>query len=226
MTANEVVKKALAEVGVTEFPPNSNNVKYNTLFYGHQVSGSSYPWCATFIWWLLSTSGVPCPKTASCITLADYFKKEGRWATTPQVGDLVFFHFNTNSRWTNHVGIVVGVKGNTIETVEGNTSVNSDDNGGSVMKRTRSKNIVGYARPQYGDSKDLNIKPVLKKGDRGNYVKAWQEYLKSCNISCGKSGSDGIFGNDTEKAVKEYQKLKGLPVTGVIDQDDWNSVGK
>ena len=224
MTANDVINKALAEVGVKESPPNSNNVKFNTFYYGKPVSGSSYPWCCTFVWWVLSSCGIKIPKTASCMALAQWFKDNCMWHTNPQPGDVVFFHFKTNSRWTNHVGIVVGVKGREIETVEGNTSINSDDNGGAVMLRKRSYNIVGYGRPQYSNQTTSNIKPVLMRGSKGNYVRAWQTYLKQCGIDCG--AIDGDYGKKTENAVREYQRLKNLPVTGVIDEDDWNSVGK
>lgn len=226
MKVSDVLNKALNEVGVTEYPPNSNNVKYNTFFYGKPVSGN-FPWCCVFVWWILSSCGIKVPKTASCMTMADDFKKKGRWFDTPQIGDVVFFKFNTNSRWTNHVGLVVDIKGNEITTVEGNTSINSNDNGGAVMRRKRSKNIVGYGRPEYDNtviSTNPNLKPVLMRGSTGDYVRAWQTYLQSCNIDCGKI--DGDYGKLTEKAVKEYQKIKGLPVTGVIDADDWNSVGK
>lgn len=227
MTSNDVVKKAYGEIGVKEYPPNSNCVKYNDMFYGRKVSGSAYPWCCTFIWWLLSSSGIKCAKTASCANLANYFKKENRFFTdNPQVGDIIFFKFKRTNNWTNHVGIVVDVKGNEITTIEGNTSVNNDSNGGEVQLRKRIKNIVGYGRPAYSDASNKMNHPILKRGSSGEYVKAWQNYLISCNISCGKSGADGIFGNDTEKAVKEYQRSRKLPITGIIDQDDWNSVGK
>ena len=226
MRATDVINKALAEVGVKESPPNSNSVKYILFYYGKPVSGSAYPWCCTFVWWILSSCGIEIPKTASCMALGDYFKKNGRWHTSPQPGDVVFFHFKTNSRWTNHVGIVAEVKGNEITSVEGNTSINSDDNGGAVMLRKRSSNIVGYGRPQYDNLTESksSIRPVLLRGSKGNYVRAWQTYLKSCNIDCG--AIDGIYGKMTENAVREYQRLKHLPVTGVIDADDWNSVGK
>ena len=226
MKVNDVIDKALAEVGIKEYPPNSNKVKYNTFFYGKEVSGSQYPWCCAFVWWIMSSCGIPVPKTALCTTMGEYFKKVGRWHSDPQPGDVVFFKFKTNNRWTNHVGIVVDVKGKEITTVEGNTSINSDDNGGAVMKRKRSSNIVGYGRPQYDNAASPDIKPVLKRGSKGDYVRAWQEYLKTCNIDIGKSGVDGDYGPYTERAVKLYQRLKGLPVTGIIDQDDWNSVGK
>lgn len=231
--AIDVINRALEEIGVSEYPPNSNNVKYNTAYYGHPVSGSDYPWCAVFIWWILTSCEINTIKTASCMALADWFKSESRWHTTPQIGDVVFFKFNTNSRWTNHVGLVVDVKGDEITTIEGNTSINSDDNGGCVQKRKRSKNIVGYGRPYYADDSqnkipvtDSNEKPVLKRGSKGKYVKAWQEYLLTCGIDVGRYGADGDYGAFTERAVKLYQRVMGLPVTGVIDADDWNSVGK
>lgn len=51
VTADMVVATALAEVGVKESPKNSNNVKYNTWFYGHAVHGDGYPWCEVFVCW-------------------------------------------------------------------------------------------------------------------------------------------------------------------------------
>jgi len=151
MTAEDIIKTALAEVGVTEYPPNSNKVKYNTAFYGKEVSGAAYPWCCVFVWWVFSQYDPNFKKTASCQELGNWFNENGRWHSAPEVGDVVFFHFNTNDRWTNHCGIVKAVNGNVIETIEGNTSVNSDDNGGAVMVRQRSSNIVGYGRPDYSE---------------------------------------------------------------------------
>ena len=151
-TVEEILQTALNEVGITEYPPNSNKVKYNTAFYGKEVSGAAYPWCCTFVWWVFAQHE-PCliKKTASCQELGNWFNTQGRWHSNPQIGDIVFFKFNTNDRWTNHVGIVKAINGNVIETIEGNTSVNSDDNGGAVMVRQRSSNIVGYGRPDYSE---------------------------------------------------------------------------
>ena len=42
---DDVLKLAKKQVGVMEKPANSNNVKYNTWFYGHHVYGSDYSWC-------------------------------------------------------------------------------------------------------------------------------------------------------------------------------------
>ena len=224
-TIKDVTDKAAAEIGVKEYPSCSNNVKYNTMFYGKPVAGSAYPWCCAFIWWLLSTSGISVPKTALCTTLGEYFKSQGRFYTSnPQVGDIVFFKFNTNNRWTNHVGIVVGVRGNEIETIEGNTSVNSNDNGGTVMRRKRSSNIVGFGRPAYTEG-SANVKqlPVLKIGSRGEYVLAWQKFLNLNGYPCGAENS--IFGQNVKRAVMDFQLSRGLEPDGIIGRQTWAAIG-
>ena len=70
------------------------------------------------------------------------------------------FDFNHNGT-SDHVGFVLSAKGNTIYTVEGNTSLTSNDNGGCVMKRTRNKSQVGYfVRPKYTD--DITAEMVIQ----------------------------------------------------------------
>ena len=174
MTATELLNKARAELGVAEFPMNSNCVKYNTWFYGKKVVGAGYPWCCTFVTWLFRDNQSLCKKSASCLDLLSYFEKRGRIVKTPQAGDIVFMKFSTNSRRTNHVGIVESVSGKTINTIEGNTSITSNDNGGKVMRRKRTGNIVAYARPNYdaGVKKKSNdeIAHEVIAGEWGNGV--------------------------------------------------------
>lgn len=149
-TVDEVLKIAESQVGITEYPPDSNNVIYNTAYYGHEVSGSAYPWCCTFIWWVFTQAGMKIWKTASCMELGQWFKDNSQWYNRAEVGDVVFMKFNTNNRWTNHVGIVKSIDGDTITTIEGNTSEKgSQDNGGAVLVKHRKSNIVGFGRPNY-----------------------------------------------------------------------------
>ena len=63
VTADMVVATALAEVGTKEKPKNSNNVKYNTWYYGHPVKGDDYPWCMTFVQWCFAHVKEPAKKT-------------------------------------------------------------------------------------------------------------------------------------------------------------------
>ena len=66
--------------------------------------------------------------------------------------------------------------------------------------------------------------PTLRKGDKNDYVLHWQKYLNQLGFHCGSE--DGIFGDNTEHAVKEYQKSKGLNTDGIIGKRTWESVGK
>lgn len=157
-TVREITELAKTQVGITEYPPGSNQCIYNREFYGRAVSGANFPWCCVFVWWLFAQFE-PClvKKTASCMDLAQWFKDNNQWIEPGDQlpGDVAFYKFNTNSRWTNHTGLVGEVLGkNDIMAWEGNTSEKgSQDNGGAVLYKHRTSNIVGYGRPKY--SKDV-----------------------------------------------------------------------
>lgn len=157
---NELLWIANREDYVKEEPPGSNCVKYNTAYYGRPVSGDAYPWCCVFIWWLFREAKLEWlfydgKKTASCGTLAQWAREQGRFVTEGyQPGDVVFFHFGTGV--IRHVGLLERVeKDGGLVTIEGNTGLDSDDNGGSVMRRLRwAKDVAGAYRPAYGDKED------------------------------------------------------------------------
>lgn len=65
---------------------------------------------------------------------------------------------------------------------------------------------------------DVEWPGELKRGSKGEEVRAMQERLEKAGYSVGKAGLDGIFGPDTEKALKEYEKSVGLAVDGIYDQ--------
>lgn len=57
-------------------------------------------------------------------------------------------------------------------------------------------------------------KSYLEKGDKGDEVATMQKMLIACGYSCGSKGADGSFGDSTERALKAFQKAKGLTVDG------------
>lgn len=65
---------------------------------------------------------------------------------------------------------------------------------------------------------------VLKKGAKGDEVKALQTLLIGYGFSCGSAGVDGSFGNGTLKAVKAYQKAAGLTVDGSVGKKTWSKL--
>ena len=124
-SGQDLVKIAQAESGTKE--NGMNNVKYNTWFYGHEVDGSNYPWCAVFVSWCADKAGITTdimPKTASAGYFAHYANQgHGEVFTNknPEAGDLFLINYN-GSDWANHVGIVASCDGSNITTIEGNSS--------------------------------------------------------------------------------------------------------
>lgn len=151
--AEKIVGMAQKEIGVTELPAGSNKVKYNTWFYGREVSGSSYPWCCAFVCWVFNEAGCLSllRKTGGCTTLMNWFKGKGRLipAKEARPGDIVFYQFDKDS-YADHVGIVEKRTSAGVVAIEGNTSVTSNDNGGKVMRRNRKWGVImAVARPDW-----------------------------------------------------------------------------
>lgn len=108
-------------------------------------------------------------KTASCLQLLEWFEANHQIVDFPLPGDIAFYKYSTNNRRTNHVGLVTHV--NTVDdykTDEGNTSLTSNDNGGAVMERHRSrKNLVAFARPKYVNKDQINRIIAIANGEVG-----------------------------------------------------------
>jgi peptidoglycan hydrolase-like protein with peptidoglycan-binding domain/GH25 family lysozyme M1 (1,4-beta-N-acetylmuramidase) len=64
-------------------------------------------------------------------------------------------------------------------------------------------------------------KPELKKGDNGSSVKELQTKLNKFGY---KLTVDGDFGDNTEKAVKAFQKKNKLSVDGVVGKNTWTKL--
>jgi hypothetical protein len=140
------IEKAELAKGLVERPPGSNNIKYNTAYYGHPVSDPpgerTHAWCVVFQWWCFRQAGITSsifPSYALVFDVRDWFKARDRYFRKPMKGDLVIF-----SR--SHIGFVVAVTGaKTFETIEGNV-------GNTVGKRKHNLDeggIDGFCRPEY-----------------------------------------------------------------------------
>lgn len=162
MTAEKVLAIARRELGTKESPANSNRVKYNTWYYGREVSGSAYPWCMAFVQWVFVQAGVPLPlKTASCGVLMTAAKEYGQWVTKDyRPGDVVIYDFPGGAD-TDHTGIIESVTASGVVAIEGNTSqAGSQSNGGQVCRKTRPySQIVGAVRPKFEEEKKLDNVP-------------------------------------------------------------------
>lgn len=229
--SNKDLDKKTANAG------SANYTKYGRDMHELYPSVMDFPaaWCDCFVDWCFQTAyGVSNAKGLLGGNFNDYtpssaqlYKNKNAWYTSPKVGDQIFFK---NSSRICHTGLVYKVDSLYVYTIEGNTSSASGvvANGGCVAAKkylkTYSK-IAGYGRPNYGDQSEFNKasaapatpakKNYLEKGDKGNDVKELQKMLIACGYSCGSTGADGDFGNDTFKAVKKFQKAYKLTVDGI-----------
>ena len=230
---SDILTLAVKQIGVSEKPSGSNTVKYNTAYYGKKVTGSAYPWCCVFIWWLFDNCGASNlffagGKTASCTALMNFAKKNGLWVTSGfKPGDLILFNFDDDYT-ADHVGICESADTNSVTCIEGNTSITSDDNGGCVMRRTRSTSFVlGAYRPRYDENSNTSCNvtvtlPTLKNGSRGESVRALQSLLNGFGFNCGNV--DGIIGKNTLAAIKRFQSDENIEIDGIVGIETWTRI--
>ena len=152
-----------------------------------------------------------------------------------QKGDWVFRVYKTGSKKGRayHIGYVVDDGLHVIEA-----------RGRAYGVQTRTLNASGasywnaFGRPEYFAEDIAAEKAEPDKTDavaisrnlkltspymRGEDVKWLQKALNHAGCSCGST--DGIFGKNTQKAVKAYQKAKGLKVDGIAGKNTVKALG-
>ena len=67
---------------------------------------------------------------------------------------------------------------------------------------------------------------VLQNGSEGEQVKNLQCLLIAKGYPLKEYGADGDFGNETEAAVRAFQKANNLDVDGIVGQHSWNKLLK
>ena len=166
MTAEKILDIARREIGTKESPAGSNKVKYNTAYYGREVSGGNYAWCCAFVWWCFQEAGASGlfyggGRTAYCPTLKTYHK--GQAVTGDyRPGDVIFFNFK-GAKNAAHVGICESWDGKYITTIDGNTGLGDQANGGAVLRQKRGKKyIVGAYRPAWQKEDEMTEEQVKK----------------------------------------------------------------
>lgn len=194
---------------------------------GYALSYSD-PWCAAFVSAVGAEAGaesVVYPE-CSCPEMLRKYIASGRTAAKDadvQVGDIVVY----GEQEAGHVGIITGVSGNILHTVEGNL-------GDSVAARSISKNdgrIMCFCLPDYGAlvpgggqsaekpaENRFTPRPLryLRQGAQGEDVRSMQALLMLRGFSVGADGADGDFGRNTAAALREFQQAQGIEKDGVF----------
>ena len=221
MNRTDVVNQAKKDIGYKGNP--------NVYTKWYCKDNKTHAWCGMYQKYLFKKE-MKCDWLDSCSnfayvpTIVQWAKKKGYWNTNfkkAQAGDLVIYNWQPSRKnFYSHVGLVKKVKSSSIVSIEGNTT-NALGKKNCVAQKTRNKKFVaGVVLLPYVEQ--FNLTRVLKKGCKGNDVKELQKALKIT--------ADGIFGNDTLKAVKKYQSThkyngKKLKVDGEVGKNTAHSLG-
>ena len=220
-TAEDVINIAKGEVGYSEKASNSklddkkaNAGKKNFTKYARDVGhANGLAWCATFVTWCFVKAAngdkkkakeVLCgANTAGCSNNVNAFKKAGRYDMKPQPGDVVFF-----MNGSSHTGLVIAVKGNTITTIEGNTSPGKfNRDGGCVAQKTYNyktyHRISGFGHPKYDGTSTFN-------GEVGT-----ADSSSDSNSSTTESSSDNAITSFSDKFTNLFTQFSEKAMNGI-----------
>ena len=237
---NALIAVAKNEIGYLEKATNAQldsktaNAGYNNYTkYWRDIypAYQGQPWCACQISWDMMTAfGLEIAKKllrhwpyVYCPDMRNYFTLYAN----PQVGDIVIFWSSKKKEFV-HTGLVIKVQGDQFWTIEGNTSGASGivANGGGVCQKSYyNSQLPGtkFCRPDYSivtsiksnsstnTSTTTATKNWIEYGDKGNDVKTLQTKLNKVGY---KLEVDGICGNATVAAIKDFQRKYNLTVDG------------
>lgn len=78
--------------------------------------------------------------------------------------------------------------------------------------------LTAYLSPAPYQKAPLKM-PVVRPGSSGSTVRILQQLL---NFKGFTLEVDGEFNSRTQDAVKQFQQIKGLPSTGIVDAQTWH----
>ena len=188
-----------------------------------------------------------------CEAMIGLYRAAGRWEeadeAVPAPGDLLFYDWEDEGRGdcrgtADHVGIVLSVTGNLLQVIEGNKS----DAVGLRSLPLDSRFIRGYAKPDYASLAEAAARPAptpaasapaptpaaqsrcalslpqLRRGDKGETVRAAQLLLIGRGFRCGPAGADGDFGPGTYGGLIRFQRGRQLSVDGILGPESWQAL--
>ena len=240
-TINNFIGVAERFLGVREGTPQHSII---LALYNSSKPSSEYemttndPWCAAFVGAVSGGCGLQnvIPVSAHCGRLEEALKKTGATrVASPHKGDIALFDWNGDGKYDDHVGIVVASGEHTVRTIEGNKNDSVDYREFSVRSTpvifyrpnwngtpVQSTDTVSwnryreyYSELTWDEKSDIKTFPLVKTGSIGVYVKILQDFLGL--------DMDGKFGQDTDQALRKYQKEKQLEPDGVCGKQTWSS---
>ena len=224
-TLAQTIAYAKSQIGETD------GGKYFKIAFGYR---SLADWCAAWCSAVKVQGELDCPyfPNGFAFDKRDLKVIGDRWVEPRdlQPGDFIGFDWDGGGQYGgDHVGLVVErVAAGDYWTVEGNCGAQVKLKHRTIENTRSAKGIgiIGGIRPKYAPEKvELKSLPLLKKGDKGDAVIVLQLLLQMRGVV--KFGKiDGIFGDKTEKSVKEFQQLRGIYPDGMVGAKTWPALTK
>ena len=215
------------------YPPSSWTEASFTDDFGKRVTD-----CAGLVKWFLWSNNMS--DKAPSYNAGEDYGAQGFWeqctdkgsiSSLPQdkIGIIVF---NGTDSKKNHMGVIVDNDGTVVE-AKGHAygTITSKASSWGYWGKLKYIKYESTPTPQptpTPSTVDINL-PVLVLGSQGGEVLTIQMLLNEIGFR-DQNGKrleyDRIFGSKTQYALTQYQKARGLTVTGICDYETWNRILK
>lgn len=147
--AENAIRIALSQEGVREINGSNSGPEVDKYLASvHTDPGN--PWCSAFASWCIMQAaealGITPEISFSASTYGLWTKNQTLQMATPTDNCVFLINHGLSKQGSRigHVGLVVSVDGNNLETIEGNTNAGGSRNGDGVYKRTRQVSEITY----------------------------------------------------------------------------------
>lgn len=222
-TFGQTASAALLAQKRTQYPEHYTAGDFESQF-GQKVHDcvgliKGYRWCDT-------PDSEPAYKSVQDVAVSGLYMscpESGSIDTMPDIPGVCVF-----MRDMSHVGVYVG-DGDVVEATSHARGVVKTKLAGRGWGLWGKPRWISYeaaatpAQPAQTTASTLNVTglPLLRYGDKGEYVRSAQLLLIGRGYSCGWCGADGEIGQDTFNAAVAYQKACGLQQDGIIGAQTW-----
>ena len=155
----------------------------------------------------------------SCTMTRNNLLQSNYWKTVKNPfdckrNDIIFFDWD-NSGDCDHVGVVTEVSAGVIYYINFNGTIPHKRSVDTIVSGSSKISTIFRYFDNITTNKVISYNtvrmPILRKGAKGAIVKLIQSIVKV--------KTDGMFGNDTEKAVKDFQKNHNCEIDGEVGDE-------
>lgn len=217
---------AYRKARAAQYPGSAANItKYCQRMNGTETSCQGCQWwdestkngkraydCAQLTRWAMDSVGIPLVSGATSQWNKTAFAEKGEIAKMPSDKLCLIFRKDEDGKM-GHVGFSMG----------DGTVIHARGHAYGV----RRDKIQDNRWTHYGIPAGLYEKAgfaEMKKGLKGERVRALQEMLLGAGLLLPRYGADGDFGAETEAALLTFQAAQDLPETGICDEKTWKAL--